>query len=446
MTGRCSRIPAAAVKWLMSRFGMRQDGSVVIIFALLLPVLLAGLALAVETGMWFAAQRKLQHAADTATYSAAVAMVSGASQAEVVGTARRVALASGLRPDTGQVAVTFPAEDRIEVVLRDSRPYILVRAMERLVDGSDRFGGAISLTARAVATITAQDQEELPVCVHVLGTAGMTLDMGGNSSLSIPTCTVEVVSGGSPAASIGGAAWIDAACVTAAGSISGIGAITTTECRAPRPNGSPAPLFPQLQTLPTVANPRSVPAQALGNNERTVTASFTGHPSGVPMRRFQGGLNLNGNTAYVFGPGIYIIDGGSFRTGNRTTLTATQGAAFFLMNGAYLDFHGGTVSRLSGLTSGPWANIVLFDSNDAPSAQNHTLVTSQLDGIVYLPRAVFGLSGGSSVGEGCFIIAVGSLRMTGGSGMVAECEITSVDLSGYWGDSRDLPPDIRLIE
>ena len=426
----------------------RQEGGVIVIFALMLPVLLAGLALAVETGTWFVTQRKLQHTADAAVFSAAVGQISGDSEAMIEATVQRVALAGGLRADSGEIRVTYPEEGRIEVVLTDSRPYAILRALDVLTEGPDRFGGALTLSARAVATIGALEDARLPVCLYVLERRDdEAMELDGSARLDLAGCTVEVSSTDNDALDIGGNSSITAACVTVAGGIDGASQITSTVCPEPRRNTTPAPLPNEILLLEPPSNPRSVPRRNLGSSEFFVETTYDDHPSGVPMRRFQGGLSLRNNRSYTFGPGLFIIDGGSFRAGNRTELNATAGTAFFLMNGAYVDFNNGAEVRMSGMEGGPWDNVVLFDSNDGDSEESHTLVTTELDGIVYLPRADFELSGGSGVGSGCFLIAVGRFAMAGNARFSAECDISSVDLPGYTGNSPDVTQiDIRLTE
>lgn len=439
------RIPLSRV---LRQHLARQEGAVIVIFALMLPVMLAGLALAVETGSWFATQRKLQHAADAAAFSAAVGRISGDSDAMIDAAVRRVAEGGGLRPESGEISVTFPEEGRIQVVLTDSRPYAILRALDALTEGPDRFGGALSLSARAVATIGTLEDARLPVCLYVLDRReDGALELDDNARLDLTGCSVEVSSTDEDAVEIDGNSSMTAACVTVAGGIDGARRITSTVCTEPRTNRTPAPLPNELLLMEPPTNPRSVPRRNLGSSEFFVEATFDGHPSGVPMRRFRGGLNLRENRTYDFGPGLFIIDGGSFRAGNRTEVNAVNGTAFFLMNGAYIDFNNGAIVRLSGMDGGPWHNVVLFDSNDEDSEESHELVTTQLDGIVYLPRAEIELSGGSGVGTGCFLIAVGQFEMSGNARFTAECDLSSVDLPGFTGNSPDVTSiDIRLTE
>lgn len=435
------------------RFISHEGGAVAVIVALLTPFLLAGLAFAIETGLWFMTQRKLQHSADSAAYAAAVVLASGDTQARAAAVARESALGSGFDPARGQITVNFPTENRAQVLLQTSRLYMFLRAVDFLRDdGERRFDEAQMIAARAVAEVRRDDDpdEALPVCLMAMAQQGLGLDIGGNAALIARWCTIEVHSGASPAMRVRGSARITAACVTARGTIDGVNAIETNPafCEEPRQNTTPMPLPPALRDLPRPSNPGSVPNQPLGNNETTITATHTGHPSGVPMRRFQGGLNL-GRDDYVFQPGLYIIDGGRFRTSNGTTIDATQGVAFYLINGAYLDFHSGSSASFRGLPAGRWAGLIFFDGNDSASAQSHSVVVDEMEGVIFLPRATFDFSGGNDIDDGCFVLVADSFRFAGGSSIEANCDNAEIDLDWVFqngGNGEGPVTGIYLIE
>ncbi|MCC5986485.1 MAG: pilus assembly protein [Pararhodobacter sp.] len=438
---------------MIRRFLRKENGAIAIIVALLTPFLLAGMAFAVETGLWFMTQRQLQHSADTAAYSAAVALASGDSQAQAAAVAQRSALDSGLDPERGQITVSFPAENRAQVVLQTSRVFMFLRVVDLLRgDGERYFDEAQMIAARAVAEVLRADPgQSIPVCIMSLSPQGLGVDIGGTASFSMPECTIDIHSGSTPAMRVAGNAAISAACVTVRGTISGADQIITDPdfCEGPRQNATPRPPPEALQNIERPANPASVPNRPRQSGETTITASHTSHPSGVPMRRFQGGLDLPAGN-YVFEPGLYIIDGGQFRTRNNTVIDAMQGVAFYFINGAYLSFHGGSSAAFRGLAGDAWQGIVFFDSGDAASAQYHNLVTTELEGVIYLPRATFEFSGGQNINDGCFALIAGSFRFTGNAAITANCDNAQVGFDwiyeGGGGDGEGPVENIRLIE
>lgn len=437
---------------MIRRFLRRENGAVAIIVALLTPFLLAGMAFAVETGLWFMTQRQLQHSADTAAYSAAAALASGDSQSRAAAVAEQSALGSGFDPARGQITVSFPTENRAQVLLQTSRTFMFLRVVDFLRDDGERyFDEAQMIAARAVAEVLRADPgQTIPVCIMSLSSQGLGVDIGGTASLSMPECTIDIHSGSRPAMRVAGSSAITAACVTVRGTISGADQIITNPdiCDEPRQNATPRPPPVALQNIERPANPGSVPNRPLQGGETTITASHTSHPSGVPMRRFQGGLDL-GRNDYVFEPGLYIIDGGRFRTSNNTRIDATQGVAFYLINGAYLSFHGRSSAAFRGLQHDPWQGIVFFDSGDAASAQYHNLVTTVLEGVIYLPRATFEFSGGQNINDGCFALIAGDFRFTGNAAIAASCDNANVNFDWIFeggGNGEGPVTGIYLIE
>ncbi|MHA1158841.1 MAG: pilus assembly protein TadG-related protein, partial [Alphaproteobacteria bacterium] len=63
----------------LANFGKNQVGSIAILGALSLPVVIGGMVLGAEVGLWYQTQRQLQHAADTAAHGAGIRMRQGDS-------------------------------------------------------------------------------------------------------------------------------------------------------------------------------------------------------------------------------------------------------------------------------------------------------------------------------------------------------------------------------
>ncbi|MCW5745211.1 MAG: pilus assembly protein [Alphaproteobacteria bacterium] len=75
------------------KFGRNDRGGSTIMISMSVPVILGGLAMSIDTGMWYLEKRKLQQVADTAALGAMRALASGAS----VSTASSVALNDAVR-------------------------------------------------------------------------------------------------------------------------------------------------------------------------------------------------------------------------------------------------------------------------------------------------------------------------------------------------------------
>lgn len=417
-----------------SRFLRADNGAVAVIFALTLPFILAGFALAVEAGFWLMSQRQLQHVADVATYSALVAVVADQSEPQAAAEAAvaRVIDASGLGVDAVTYQVTLVTESRVEVTIDRNQQVTLTAIVSRFFGGSGdqaALDSGFQVHARSVGELVLSEDStpgtgaQLSICVLALSSNDRrALELGGDASIRLTNCTVEVYSSRSDALAVHGSSDITADCVTAQGGIVGIRDIQTNPlvCAAPRQYMTPAPVPPGLVALQTVDHVSQVPINDLRRSETNIQATYHNHPSGVPMRRFNDGLNL-GNDVYTFSAGLFIIDGDSFSTSNNTTIIATSGTAFYLINGARLDFHSHTDARFRGMTSGPWQDIVFFDDQGHDSDRTHVIAVSELNGVLFLPRATIDLGGSTSIDSGCAMVVANTIVMSGNSRIISDC-------------------------
>ena len=394
-------------------------------FALLLPVLIGGVALGAETGYWYMLQRQAQHAADMAAYSAVVRMVRENDAASARAGAIDVAHGSGVPAGTSAVVVTITGDTSAgaisaEVLITDTRERLFTRIF---------LDGPVDLRARAVAQV-ARDDRGVPVCMLSLASdADRAVWLDGAADVDLGHCAVEARSTSASAFFSGGSSHLRAGCVNLIGGAQG-NPVTTILCDNVRTNSSVRDVPVQLVSLPEVSGATSVPAEA---NNRLNNASFTpqdiGHPSGVPVARFRNGLNMQGNV--TLGRGLYIIDGGTLSTQGWSVIDASAGAAFYLINGARVAFANNTTADLQAMRDGPWKDILFFDTQDAASAQTHVLVTTRTTGAIYTPRATIEFRGGTGVDDGCFMMVMNRLYFTGSAKITANCAESHFDFDTF---------------
>src|SRR5215470_3032002 len=85
--------------WALAVLRTDREGASATIIALLLPVLVGFVALAVEVGSWYSTQQKMQGATDSAAFSGATAIFKGGGatgrDAEVTAVAAKFGLVNG---------------------------------------------------------------------------------------------------------------------------------------------------------------------------------------------------------------------------------------------------------------------------------------------------------------------------------------------------------------
>src|SRR4029077_4526233 len=88
---------------------------------------------------------------------------------------------------------------------------------------------------------------------------------------------------------------------------------------------------------------------------------------------FSNGLSLGAQASLTLGPGVYIIDRGSFSVGAQATLTAPSGTTIILTsstgsNYATASINGGASVSVTAPTTGDTAGLAVFQDRNAPTA------------------------------------------------------------------------------
>jgi hypothetical protein len=423
MAGMRSHI-AALVRSLGRRPGirdgaMRRDerGSIAILSALTLPLLVGGFALGAETGYWYLEQRKLQNAADVSAHAGGVALRAGGTQAALETSARDIAISSGFDDNLGSLTLNAPpvtgayAGDpgAVEVLLDRSQQ----RYFSRLF-----IAEPFDIGARAVAALTGGK----PACLLALSrTASGAVTASGSSEVRFDGCDIATNSNASDSFLMsGGATVVSTGCVHTVGGVSATGNLTLTDCATPKEQ-APVTADPYAGVGEPAVTGTCQPNTKVGKNNKTTTLTpAENHPSGVKSMRFCGGLDLKGTVD--LDPGLYIVDGGDLTINAKTLLRGT-GVTFFLTNGASAAINGSAILDLAAPTAGAFSGILIFGSR-SDSSVTHRIngnAGSTLDGAIYAPASVMHYSGNFGGSGGCTQIVVDRITFTGNSDLAVDC-------------------------
>jgi Flp pilus assembly protein TadG len=400
----------------LHRFAGDTNGAVAVMAAIAFPVLVGGMALGAEAGYWYLSQRKLQQASDLAAYAAAVQLRSGRGKAEMVAAAVDIAEASDFRTGDDKLVLTHPPQTgsragsakAVEVVVnrQQTRYFTLIYATD-----------PVDISARAVAEVRGGGD----ACLLTLDpTVGGAITVGGSSEIIFDGCDVATNSNAQDAFLMsGGKVELTAGCVHSVGGVNATSSLSLTACASPNTQ-SPVIRDPYAD-LAEPLNVGTCSASSVGkNNSTTAVTTNETHPLGMPLRRYCGGLDVSGNV--TFSPGLYIVDGGTFRI-NASTVVTGSGVTFFLTNGTAMAFNGGAAIDLSAPISGPLSGILFYSDRDDIGAQ-HTIngtAGSTLNGAVYLPSSDLNYSGDFSGTYGCTQIVTRRVTFTGNSSLNVDC-------------------------
>ncbi|MEX6509113.1 pilus assembly protein TadG-related protein [Jiella sp. M17.18] len=394
-----------------------RRGSVSVLAALMLPIVVAGIALGAETGVWYYKQRALQNAADVAVHAAAVRKRSGADLSDMQASALHIARESGFAgADTGFVT-NSPATagalagdaSSVEVVVAEVQP----RLLSAIFDDTP-----LTLSARAVAKIS----EGSKACILALApTASGAVTVWGSTTVTLEGCDVASDSNAPDAFSMGGSGQLSADCIYSVGGAVTTAGLTLSVCDAIRENA--AVIADPYRYVAEPANQGTCNGKNVGNTHGITTLTpVENHPSGVKAMRFCGGLSIKGDT--TFEPGLYIIDGGDFTVNGSMAQLIGSGVTFYLTGGAQLKLTGNASLNLSAPTTGPFAGILFFGGRDQTGI-DHTLAgtsDSVLQGAVYTPASGITYRGNSATTDACTQIVAYTVELSGNSSLGSQCE------------------------
>lgn len=399
-----------------------RSGSVAVVFAIVLPILIGIGALAIDVSQWYWEQRNLQSAADAGA-------VSGALELGYTGTTEALARArmDTARNDIGNTAVVtvesppttgaFAGDAAaITVSINKPMPLYLARIMGL---------GAISVSVTSTARVSSSGSD--PCILGLDTTIEGAVTVNGNGSVTMD-CGVAANSSHAAAVDMAsGSAEMSVTDVNVVGGVSNrwgklttSGSISTSSAAVDDPYGDV-----------DVTPPAGCDEQNFKlNNNANVTLS---------PGTYCGGMSLKGTVDLA--PGTYYIKGGDLQinasatvTGDDVTLVLTNdGSDFATIN----KINGGANVELEAPTTGDFAGLAIIQDRDAPSCTgggcNRVNGGSDLNikGAIYIPNQSIDFTGNSDVtnnpNDGCLQIVARQVLFSGNSALTnADCENAGV--------------------
>jgi hypothetical protein len=406
----------------LDRLTADRRGQVAIVTAIAAPVIIAGAGMGAETGLLYYKQREAQMSADLAAYAGAVAARSGQATAGVIAAAETEARVHGYDPARGPITVNTPPASganqdvrAVEAIIEQSYPRLFMALLEP---------GDVSFTVRAVARY--DDGGE--ACILALDPMiRHALLFTGSTEVNLAGCDLMSNSLHDEALGVTGSGRVTAPCANAAGGAHISARLELTECPAPR-TGLPPALDPFAGLEPpTASGCRNIPGGG-GSGARTIQPG-----------RYCNGMAINGDV--VMAPGVYIVDGGVFRTNGNATLTG-EGVIIFLTGNATVQMNGNARIDLSAPTSGPYAGLVMWgDAGNAPDSdvRMNGTADSALVGALYFPSQTVEMRGDFSGSGGCTRIVASRIDLSGNSSFASDCTAEGVE-------TVRTPGMVRLVE
>lgn len=413
------------------RFWRQQGGTIAMMFAALLPVIIGGLAMGTDIATWYLSRRSLQSAVDAAAVATAYDISGNSTQATLQQTASSEMARNGYGNGSNiTLTLNYPPASgaysgdsgAVEVIVSQPQPLAFMGYF---------LTTQATVGARAVADRPPSGQ----ACILALnGTVNAALSLSGSASINL-LCSAAANSTSQDAISLSGHADLTAQDIYTPGNYSTSGSSTLSTSSPPVTGSAP------------LADPYAgVNVPGIGactyNNFAVNGGSQTLNP-GV----YCNGLNINGNANVTLSAGTYIIDRGSFNVNGGATLSG-NGVTIILTsstgsNYATANINGGATVTLSAPTTGTYAGLAFFQDRNAPSNGSDSFnggSTMNITGAMYFPDQSLNFTGGNTTGSGsCTEIIASTITFTGNSNINSNCPNSGIQFAGPAGS-------VKLVE
>jgi len=365
---------------LINRFRRDETGNVVITFALLLPVLAAGVGGAVSYSTGSAARTSMQNSLDAAVLAAAASSdLTDALSASAIDTASQYFennVGTFARNSAKEIAATFAVNS-------------LTISGQATGSLANPFGGVIGSKTYAVAVRSSATKSATPVCV--LGLNGLdngAFDINGNPTFNAD-CAVQANSN-----STSGMTQEGKSAVVKAKKF-GVKGGHKTETYSPPPTDGSAAIKDPYASIPFP------PYAACDNNAKGLDIK---EDTTLSPGTYCGGIKISGDgTKVTLQPGIYVMVNGPFWTTGSPVVTGDRVMIAFTAKDASLYIWGNSSVKLTSPTSGTYMNMQFMSDRDNADTKGTWVsiggsngpntdggdVKLQIDGVAYFPTQNF---------------------------------------------------------
>jgi hypothetical protein len=388
-------------------------GQAVIYMALLLPVMLGMVGIAVDVGFLECLKRLAQTAADAGAIAGAQEIPYIATANDVRASALAATAANHYTDGTDGVTVAVNHPPLLGVHIGNAN-YVEVIVSQK---HSTFFLNMLGISSGTIATraVAFWGSDSRPNCLYTLGTTGTDLALATGDRITAPGCGVTLDSSSGDA--------LDGRGVLTARSIGIVGGFVGRRPTPPPitgivPANDPLSFLPAPAVAPCAGAALSIigPGNfAVNPGGNCYNVSVAG-PATVTFSPGQySAINLSGTANVAFNPGLYVIVNGSVN--NTATVNVTgNGVTFYLgPDAGSVAYVGSAISTLAAPATGTYAGILFFQNlGDANTASFMGNATSTLQGVLYFPGAPVQWTRRSNTAAYLTIVAQ-SLTLTGGA-------------------------------
>ena len=369
-------------------------GAAIIVAAIALPVMIAGLGLVVDNGQAYDLKRRLQQAADAAAIAGAQE-IKRDQAANVEKEVLRNAARNGFAKPGAEIGIfSPPATGRragqrgfVEVKIRHEAPFRFLRVLS-----DERF----TVEARAVAGVVSRRN-----CAVALNrSAPSAVRLGVGASIELHDCGLHVNSDAPYALRALGASALTSAGADVVGGYKGQGFVP-----------------PPLKGVEAIEDPlASVLAPGIAGCLRSQRVRVERHDSFSPGV-YCGGIEVAPEGTAVLAPGVYVLKGGGLAV--EGTLHG-ESVMFYNTTGSYgyrpIVFAAGSIAKLSAPRTGAHAGILFFQDRAVSRGATNELVgsaRSRFEGALYFATTALSFTGATGMDQQPVVIVADTIELNG---------------------------------
>jgi Flp pilus assembly protein TadG len=401
-----------------------QTGAVAVLVALLLPVLMGLMALAIDMGLALLRRNQMQVAADSAALSAANARQHGQDISTASLQAQTATTANGFKDTQANttVVVAIPPGGG-ESFGADTR-YARVTITQPSVTLLAWIFGALNITTSATAV--AGPAGSAQPCLLTLGASGSgALSVVGNATATTTTCGIYVNSNSPSALQVTGNITLTATPIQVVGGYTENGNVNIS----PVTTGAAAAIDPFA----------SLPLPAFGGCTFSNYAKSGNGNLVLSPGTYCGGISITGNHGVTFSPGLFVLYGGGLNlTGNISPIAGTDVTFYNSGNSSTypyssLSLSGNLTLNMSAPTLGSYAGMLFMQ--DPLNTQSATIVGNSgaiLAGNLYFPKSTLTMTGNSGTSIPMGSVVAQKVSITGNT----KFNMTNTYGNGGGGNAR----------
>ncbi len=365
----------------------KQTGAVAILVAMLLPLLIAMISMAIDMGQVLLKRNTMQVAADAAAMLAANARQHGEPMDTAMAMARQATQANGFEDGvTGVVVVVAIPPGGTQSFAADNQ-YVRVTIAQPVNAYLAWIFGVFQTDTSATATAGPAGNGN-PCLVSLAGSGSAAFTVGGNGIVTANACGIYINSNSSTAMQLNGNVSVVANTIQVVGGYTQTGSVTvSTVTTGADIKADPFTAFPMPPFSACDHNPYVAPANG---NVRLSPGTYCG------------GISISGNRTVSFEAGLYVLYGGGMGfTGNSTPIVGAGVTFYNTGNGgsypyASMDINGNVTLNLSAPLLGSYAGMLFVQ--DPLNTQPSSIVGNagaKLAGNLYFPTSTLTLNGNS---------------------------------------------------